>query len=74
MAGRAIFRGRVKVNPDEAGVTAKEMNDQLREGAIAIYTRDYGVRQGYFDIDPRSLAGDDLQVIISRIQQIAGGK
>lgn len=73
-AGRAIFRGRVKVNPDKAGLTAKEMNDQLREGEIAVYTRDYGVRQGYFDIDPRSLAGDDLQVIVSRIQQIAGGK
>ncbi|EGG33228.1 DgaE family pyridoxal phosphate-dependent ammonia lyase [Paenibacillus sp. HGF5] len=72
-AGRAIFRGRVKVNEEAAGVSAKSMNDQLREGDIAVYTRDYGVRQGYFDIDPRSLSGDDLRVIITRIQQIAGG-
>lgn len=50
------------------------MNDQLREGVIAVYTRDYGVKQGYFDIDPRSLQGDDLQVIVSRIHEIVGGK
>ena len=62
----------MKVDENAAGVSAKSMNDQLREGDIAIYTRDYGVRQGYFDIDPRSLSGDDLQVIITRIQQIAG--
>ncbi len=72
-AGRSIFRGRVKVGEEAAGVSAKSMNVPLREGDISIYTRDYGVRQGYFDIDPRSLSGDDLQVIITRIQQIAGG-
>lgn len=73
-AGRAIFRGRIHFNEKEAGISAKEVNDQLREGEIAIYTRDYGVRQGFFDIDPRPLQGDDLQVIVERIKQIAGGK
>ncbi|MNY81956.1 hypothetical protein D3C86_2238000 [compost metagenome] len=53
---------------------AKTVNDGLREGEIAVYTRDYGVKQGYFDIDPRSLQGDDLQVIVSRISEIVGGK
>lgn len=72
-AGRAIFRGRVHVNAEQAGITAKELNDQLRQGEIAIYTRDYGVRQGYFDIDPRPLLGDDMQVIVERIKQIVGG-
>lgn len=73
-AGRSIFRGRVQIDPSLAGVDAKKMNDQLREGVIAVYTRDYGVKQGYFDIDPRSLQGDDLPVIVSRIHEIVGGK
>jgi len=72
-AGRAIYRGRVQIDSQAAGKSAKEVNDQLREGSIAIYTRDYGVRQGYFDIDPRPLQGDDIQVIATTIQQIVGG-
>lgn len=73
-AGRAIFRGRIQIESSAAGVDAKTVNDGLREGEIAVYTRDYGVKQGYFDIDPRSLQGDDLQVIVSRISEIVGGK
>jgi L-seryl-tRNA(Ser) seleniumtransferase len=73
-AGRAIFRGRIQINEAEAGIDARQVNDQLREGRIAIYTRDYGVRQGYFDLDARSFQGDDIQVIVSRIQEIVGGK
>ncbi|MET3941616.1 L-seryl-tRNA(Ser) seleniumtransferase [Paenibacillus sp. PvP094] len=73
-AGRAIYRGRIQVDSNVAGMDAKDVNDQLREGEIAVYTRDYGVKQGYFDIDPRPLQGDDLQVIITRIQEIVGGE
>lgn len=72
-AGRAIFRGRVHINADVLSVSAVDVNNQLREGEIAIYTRDYGVRQGYFDIDPRPLQGDDLEVIANRIREIIGG-
>ncbi|OAB39535.1 DgaE family pyridoxal phosphate-dependent ammonia lyase [Paenibacillus glacialis] len=72
-AGRAIYRGRVHIDQQVAFKSAKEVNDQLREGGIAIYTRDYGVRQGYFDIDPRPLQGDDIQVIATTIQEIVGG-
>lgn len=73
-AGRAIYRGRIHIDSEEAGTTAIAVNDQLREGAIAIYTRDYGVRQGYFDLDPRPLQGDDMEVIAARIREIIGGK
>lgn len=73
-AGRAIYRGRIQIDADAAGIPAAEANDLLREGDIAIYTRDYGVKQGYFDIDPRSLQGDDLAVIVARIRAIIGGK
>ncbi|WP_168120086.1 DgaE family pyridoxal phosphate-dependent ammonia lyase [Paenibacillus sp. HB172176] len=72
-AGRAIFRSRIRIDAGEAGIGAAEVNDQLREGDIAVYTRDYGVKQGYFDIDPRSLQGDDMTVIATRIREIIGG-
>lgn len=73
-AGRAIYRGRVQVDPKQAGITAKELVEGLQQGEIAIYTRDYGVKQGYFDIDPRPLLGDDLQVIVDSIHKLIGGQ
>lgn len=72
-AGRSIFRARIQIIPDQANTTAKEVVKELREGEIAVYTRDYGIRQGYFDIDPRPLKGDDIHVIESRIREIVGG-
>src|SRR5699024_11980868 len=45
-AGRAIFRARVQIDSEQANRTAEEVVTELREGNIAIYTRDYGVRQG----------------------------
>ncbi|MCC3375177.1 DgaE family pyridoxal phosphate-dependent ammonia lyase [Cohnella sp. REN36] len=72
-AGRAIFRGRVHIDPAASGTTAKAVVLGLQEGDIAIYTRDYGVRQGYFDIDPRPLQGDDIHVIADRIRALTGG-
>jgi L-seryl-tRNA(Ser) seleniumtransferase len=73
-AGRTIYRGRVQVDPKQAGITAKELVEGLQQGEIAIYTRDYGVKQGYFDIDPRPLLGDDLQVIVDSIHKLIGGQ
>jgi len=73
-AGRAIFRARVKIDAAEAGTTALEVVHGLRNGDIAVYTRDYGAKQGYFDIDPRPLSGDDIQVIEARIRELAGGR
>ncbi|MGG1314135.1 DgaE family pyridoxal phosphate-dependent ammonia lyase [Cohnella laeviribosi] len=72
-AGRAIYRGRIHIDESVAGISAKTVNDRLREGDIAIYTRDYGVRQGHFDIDPRPLMGDDIEIIAARIREIVGG-
>ena len=69
-AGRAIFRARIQIDPDKAQITAKELNTKLREGGIAIYTRDYGVTQGFFDIDPRPLQGDDIQIIEASIREV----
>lgn len=73
-AGRLIYRGRIRIQEQITGITAAEVAEQLRTGDIAIYTRDYGVRQGYFDIDPRSLKEDDMNIIYSRIHQIISGE
>ncbi|MEK5477258.1 DgaE family pyridoxal phosphate-dependent ammonia lyase [Paenibacillus sp. FSL R5-0407] len=74
-AGRAIYRGRIHIDPQQTGTTAKEVAAGLQNGEIAIYTRDYGVRQGYFDIDPRPLLGDDNQVIEEQLRKLlTGGK
>jgi len=71
-AGRPIFRGRVKIDPQAAGTTAADVNNGLRSGDIAVYTRDYGVKQGFFDIDSRSLRGDDMDIIASKIRELVG--
>lgn len=73
-AGRAIFRARIQIDPTVTGTTAKEVNDRLRNGDIAIYTRDYGIRQGFFDIDPRPLQGDDIYVIEAELKAILAGR
>ncbi|MDQ6418914.1 DgaE family pyridoxal phosphate-dependent ammonia lyase [Paenibacillus sp. LHD-117] len=72
-AGRAIFRARIAIDPGQSGTTAKAVVDGLQNGDIAIYTRDYGVRQGYFDIDPRPLMGDDMAVIAARVSELVTG-
>ncbi|MFD1173044.1 DgaE family pyridoxal phosphate-dependent ammonia lyase [Oceanobacillus picturae] len=72
-AGRAIFRARIHIDPSITKTTAKEVNDKLRNGGVAIYTRDYGIRQGFFDVDPRPLQGDDIFVIEARLREILGG-
>src|SRR5699024_1080957 len=43
-SGRNIYRARIQVNSEKAMLTAERLNQQLREGEIAIYTRDYGVK------------------------------
>ncbi|MCJ7841335.1 DgaE family pyridoxal phosphate-dependent ammonia lyase [Lederbergia sp. NSJ-179] len=73
-AGRAIFRARIHIDEQQTKQSAEEVATALREGEIAIYTRDYGVRQGFFDIDPRPLQGDDIHVIEKRLRTILGGK
>lgn len=72
-AGRSIYRARIQIDAQEANTDAIQVAEALREGDIAIYTRDYGVREGFFDIDPRPLSGDDIHVIESRIREIIGG-
>lgn len=72
-AGRAIYRARVHIDPAITGIDAKTVVNFLKTGEVSIYTRDYGVSQGFFDIDPRPLQGDDIDYIFTRLKSILGG-
>lgn len=73
-AGRPIFRARIQIDSDKLDTSASMVAKKLREGDIAIYTRDYGVKQGFFDIDPRPLHKDDMEVIESRLRFLLEGQ
>lgn len=70
-AGRAIWRVRIRVNADELGLTAQEVEKQLREGDIAIYARKYQLHQGVFSLDPRTVAEGEMALIVARLKEIA---
>ncbi|MFB1051512.1 DgaE family pyridoxal phosphate-dependent ammonia lyase [Paraliobacillus sp. JSM ZJ581] len=72
-AGRSIYRARVHIDATITGISAKAVVGYLKTGNVAIYTRDYGVSQGFFDIDPRPLQGDDIDFILTRLKSILGG-
>ncbi len=69
-AGRAIKRARIHIDEHAAAQDAAYVVRALKEGEVAVYTRDYQVNNGYFDIDPRSLDEEDAQYIIDRMEQI----
>ncbi|WP_370456025.1 DgaE family pyridoxal phosphate-dependent ammonia lyase [Sporosarcina sp. ANT_H38] len=71
-AGRDICRGRIMVNEKEANRHAVEVVNELKNGEVAIYTRDYHATEGHFDIDPRSVTKDDILLITRRIEEIVG--
>ncbi|MEF2293203.1 DgaE family pyridoxal phosphate-dependent ammonia lyase [Virgibacillus dokdonensis] len=73
-AGRDIYRARIYVNNEIAVCSATQITQALKEGKVAIYTRDYQVNNGYFEIDPRPLKEEDIPVIIARMQQILASK
>ncbi|AIR59434.1 selenocysteine synthase [Cedecea neteri] len=70
-AGRAIWRVRIRVNAQELGLDAREVESRLREGDIAIYARRYNLHQGVFSLDPRTVAEGEMALIVARLQEIA---
>lgn len=70
-AGRAIWRIRVRVNAGELGLSAREVEAQLRGGEIAIYARRYNLHQGVFSLDPRTVAEGEMALIVARLKEIA---
>jgi D-glucosaminate-6-phosphate ammonia-lyase len=70
-AGRAIWRVRIRISQSELGLDARAVEAQLREGEIAIYTRRYFLHEGVFSIDPRTLAPGEMDMIVTRLKEIA---
>ncbi len=56
-AGRAIFRARVFVDPEKAGMTATELEGKLKAGTPTIRCRTEFMSLGSLDFDPRPSGG-----------------
>ncbi|WP_434636832.1 D-glucosaminate-6-phosphate ammonia lyase [Klebsiella sp. I138] len=69
-AGRAIWRIRVHVDEAELGLSARDVEAQLRGGHIAIYARRYALHQGHFSLDPRTVGEGEMPLIIARLKEI----
>jgi uncharacterized pyridoxal phosphate-dependent enzyme len=76
-AGREIYRCKINFIPKDYGMDAKAVVKKLKEGAIAIFTRDYQANIGSIAIDPRPLNSveelDTIYLRIAEIQDLANG-
>lgn len=78
-AGREIYRCKIAFDPELYGMNASEAVEKLREGPVAIFTRDYQANMGSIAVDPRPLnSPEELEIIRRRLVQIQkpenGGK
>ena len=69
-AGRAIFRARVSVDPEKAGMTATELEGKLKAGTPTIRCRTEFMSLGSLDFDPRPLVEGDKELIVAKLKEI----
>ena len=69
-AGRAIFRARVFVDPEKAGMTATELEAKLKAGTPTIRCRTEFMSLGSLDFDPRPLVEGDKELIVAKLKEI----
>ena len=69
-AGRAIFRARVFVDPETAGMTATELEGKLKAGTPTIRCRTEFMSLGSLDFDPRPLVEGDKELIVAKLKEI----
>ena len=69
-AGRAIFRARVFVDPEKAGMTATELEGKLNAGTPTIRCRTEFMSLGSLDFDPRPLVEGDKELIVAKLKEI----
>ena len=69
-AGRAIFRARVFVDPEKAGMTATELEGKLKAGTPTIRCRTEFMSLGSLDFDPRPLVEGDKELIVAKLNEI----
>ncbi|MBF8807474.1 MAG: DgaE family pyridoxal phosphate-dependent ammonia lyase [Enterococcus lacertideformus] len=65
-AGRAIYRGSVKITDKPV----QEVIAALKEKSPAIYTRDYQANKGIIEFDIRSVNEEEMKKIIIRLKEI----
>lgn len=68
-AGREILRGEINFNKDIYD-DVKKIAQKLKEGKIAIYTRDYRANEGKIEVDVRAVSREELNIIVRRIKDI----
>lgn len=69
-AGRAIYRARVHVEPQKAGMSARQLNEKLIEGNPTIHCRTEFMNLGKLDFDPRPLTAGDKELIVEKLKKI----
>ena len=69
-AGRAIFRARVFVDPEKAGMTATDLEAKLKAGTPTIRCRTEFMSLGSLDFDPRPLVAGDKELIVAKLKEI----
>ena len=69
-AGRAIFRARVFVDPEKAGMTATELEGKLKAGTPTIRGRTELMRLGSLEFDPRPLVEGAQDLSVAKLKEI----
>lgn len=73
-AGRSIIRSQISFDESIIKKTTKEISQLLKDGDIAIYTRDYLANVGKIEIDIRDVSDEELVVILNTITTIIKGE
>lgn len=68
-AGREIYRAKVQIK-DSAPLSAIEVIEKLKEGQLAIYTREYRGNNGIIEFDIRAVNEQEMQQIVTRLAEI----
>ncbi|GFH43141.1 L-seryl-tRNA selenium transferase [Lactococcus hodotermopsidis] len=67
-AGRDIYRASVKVDTDKK--TASQVIDELKQGDLAVYTREYQANNGIIEFDVRAVDHAEMTAIVAKLQAI----
>jgi D-glucosaminate-6-phosphate ammonia-lyase len=65
-----ITRVLVRVNPNQAGLSAFELASRLSDGDPSIKVRDHHTDRGYFLLDPCNLEDQEMELVCQRMLEI----
>lgn len=71
-AGRDIYRAEVLI--DKNVKSAIEVVKELKQGDLAVYTRDYQANNGKIEFDIRQVTQDEMLEIVKKLKDILGDK